>query len=74
VKVVSDTFGIPIDGVLGDFIAIPAHIAVQLPASSHSYNAWAACVTTTTTVWNALYGNTVLKRGDVVLVLGKFSG
>jgi NADPH:quinone reductase-like Zn-dependent oxidoreductase len=72
-KDVSDTFGGPKDGVLREYIALPAHAIIKLPKSSHSFSEWAAVVTTGSTVWNAFYGNMPLEPGDTVLVLGMFS-
>lgn len=66
-----DTFGGLADGMLREYIALPAHAIIKLPKSSHSFDQWAAMVQTGSTVWNAFYGNTALKPGDIVLVLGK---
>lgn len=69
-KDASDTFGGPQDGVLREYIAIDAHAIIKLPKSSRSFSQWAAAVTTGSTVWNAFYGNTPLKPGETVLLLG----
>ncbi|KAE9362791.1 NAD(P)-binding protein [Stipitochalara longipes BDJ] len=69
-KDLSDTFGGAKDGVLREYIALPAHAIIKLPKSAHSFEDWAAIITTGSTVWNAFYGNTPLKPGDTVLVLG----
>jgi NADPH:quinone reductase-like Zn-dependent oxidoreductase len=69
-KDASDTFGGPKDGMLREYIALPAHAIIKLPKSSHSFTQWAAVVTTGSTVWNAFYGNTPLKPGETVLLLG----
>ncbi|KAG9228976.1 hypothetical protein BJ875DRAFT_508218 [Amylocarpus encephaloides] len=66
----SETFGGPIDGMLREYIALPPHILVKLPKSSHSFAQWAAMVCTSSTAWNAFYGNMPLKPGDTVLILG----
>ncbi|KAI1117497.1 GroES-like protein [Nemania sp. NC0429] len=60
------------DGVLREYIAIPSHALVKLPPceTSRDFVQWAATVGTVSTVWNAFYGNTPLKPGDTVLVLG----
>ncbi|KIW99525.1 uncharacterized protein Z518_11264 [Rhinocladiella mackenziei CBS 650.93] len=65
-----NTLGGPKDGVLREYIVVPAHAVVKLPNSSHSFNQWAALVTTGSTAWNAFYGYTPLKPGQTVLVLG----
>jgi NADPH:quinone reductase-like Zn-dependent oxidoreductase len=67
----SDTFGGLTDGVLREYIALPAHAMIKLPKSSRSFDQWAAVVQAGSTVWNAFYGNTALKPSDIVLVLGK---
>ena len=67
----SETFGGEKDGVLREFIVLPAHATIKLPHSAHGFQDWAAVVATASTVWNAFYGNMPLKPGDTVLVLGK---
>ncbi|KAI0552758.1 GroES-like protein [Xylaria curta] len=59
------------DGVLREYIAIPAHVLIKLPAckTPRDFVQWAATPCTVTTVWNAFYGNARLKPGDTVLVL-----
>lgn len=69
-KDASDTFGGPKDGMLREYIALPAYAIIKLPRSSHSFTQWAAMVCTGSTVWNAFIGNTPLKPGDTVLLLG----
>ncbi|KAJ9134455.1 NAD(P)-binding protein [Pleurostoma richardsiae] len=66
----TDTFGGMIDGMLREYITLPAHTVIKLPKSSHSFSQWAAIVGTGTTVWNSFYGSTPLKPGDTVLFLG----
>ncbi|CZR62994.1 related to zinc-containing alcohol dehydrogenase [Phialocephala subalpina] len=66
----SDSFGGPKDGMLREYIALQAHAVIKLPKSSHNFADWAAVVCTGSTVWNAFYGNTALKPGDTVLLLG----
>ncbi|KAF7555276.1 hypothetical protein G7Z17_g2284 [Cylindrodendrum hubeiense] len=58
------------DGVLREYIALPAHATIKLPKSSHSFAQWASLVTTGGTAWNSLYGLVPLKPGQTVLVLG----
>ncbi len=69
-KDASDTFGGPKDGVLREYIAVPAHAIIKLPNSSRSFSQWAAVVTTGSPVWNAFSGNKSLKPGETVLLLG----
>ena len=67
----SDAFGGGLkDGMLREYITVPAHAMIKLPKSSNSFDQWAAVVQAGSTVWNVFYGNTVLKPGDRVLVLG----
>ncbi|KAN0110042.1 NAD(P)-binding protein [Hyaloscypha variabilis] len=66
----SQTFGGQTDGMLREYIALPAHAIIKLPKSGHDFEDWAAVIGTGSTVWNAFYGNTPLKPGDAVLVLG----
>ncbi|KAJ5146127.1 uncharacterized protein N7515_000691 [Penicillium bovifimosum] len=63
--------GGPIDGVLREYIAVPANAVVKVPAESTlSYAQWASVVCTGTTAWNSLYGNIPLKPGQTVLLQG----
>ncbi|TGJ85342.1 hypothetical protein E0Z10_g3413 [Xylaria hypoxylon] len=64
------------DGVLREYIAIPAHSLIKLPPckAPRDFVQWAATPCTVSTVWNAFYGNTPLKPGDTVLVLAKAAG
>lgn len=66
------SFGGMKDGMLREYIALPAHVVVKLPESSHDFAEWAALVQSGLTAWNALYGNIPLKPGDTVLALGMF--
>ncbi|KIW81839.1 hypothetical protein Z517_04865 [Fonsecaea pedrosoi CBS 271.37] len=58
------------DGVLRQYLTLPASSAIRLPKSNLGPNEWAATVTTGYTVWNAFYGSTPLRPGDTVLALG----
>ncbi|OJJ98089.1 hypothetical protein ASPACDRAFT_123057 [Aspergillus aculeatus ATCC 16872] len=50
--------GAPIDGVLREYISVPAAAVVKLPKSTpQSFSEWSTLVCTGVTVWNALYGN-----------------
>ncbi|CAG7955321.1 unnamed protein product [Penicillium nalgiovense] len=63
--------GGPVDGVLREYIAVPAQAVVKIPANSKlSYAQWASVVCTGTTAWNSLYGNCPLKPGQTVLFQG----
>jgi NADPH:quinone reductase-like Zn-dependent oxidoreductase len=64
--------GGPVDGVMREYIALPAQSVVKIPESSTlSYAQWASVVCTGVTAWNALYGNVPLKPGQTVLFQGK---
>jgi NADPH:quinone reductase-like Zn-dependent oxidoreductase len=65
-----DAYGSVADGMLREYIVLPAHILIKLPKSTLSLNQWASVVCTGATVWNAFYGNIPLKPGDIVLVQG----
>jgi len=59
------------DGVLRQYIALPASAVVKVPAETQlSFAQLSALVCTGTTAWNALYGNNPLKPGQTVLLLG----
>lgn len=63
--------GGPTDGVLREYITIPAQSVVKIPESSTlSYAQWASVVCTGVTAWNCLYGNMPLKPGQTVLFQG----
>jgi NADPH:quinone reductase-like Zn-dependent oxidoreductase len=66
--------GGPVDGVLREYLAIPAASAVIVPKNSpQSFAEWSTLVVTGVTAWNSLYGNTPLRPGQVVLFQGKNS-
>lgn len=65
-----DAYGSVEDGMLRQYVVLPAHILTKLPKSTLNFNQWAAIVCTGATVWNAFYGNTPLKPGDTVLLQG----
>ncbi|KIW76893.1 hypothetical protein Z517_09337 [Fonsecaea pedrosoi CBS 271.37] len=48
------------DGVLRQYLTLPAGSAIRLPKSNLGPNEWAATVTTGYTVWNAFYDFTPL--------------
>lgn len=65
--------GGPVDGVLREYFTIPAAAAVKLPTAENapqSFSEWSTLVCTGVTAWNALYGLTSIKPGQVVLALG----
>lgn len=66
----SDTFGALRDGMLREYVVLPAYSIIKLPKSSHTFTQWASLVQSGATVWNAFYGNIALKPGDTVLALG----
>jgi NADPH:quinone reductase-like Zn-dependent oxidoreductase len=64
--------GGPIDGVLREYISVPAHAVVKIPNDSTlSYAQWASVVCTGVTAWNSLYGVLPIKPGQSVLFQGK---
>ncbi|KAI8190127.1 Zinc-type alcohol dehydrogenase-like protein [Colletotrichum sp. SAR 10_86] len=61
------------DGALRQYIVLPTSALVKVSSDSQlSYSELSALVCTGSTVWNSLYGNTVLKPGQTVLCLGEF--
>lgn len=71
VKAGASSLGGSEDGVLRQYLTLPASSVIKLPKSNLNLDEWAATVTTGYTVWNAFYGATPLKPGDTVLALGK---
>jgi NADPH:quinone reductase-like Zn-dependent oxidoreductase len=65
-----DAYGSVVDGMLREYIVLPAHILIKLPKSVLSFNQWASVVCTGATMWNAFYGNTPLRPCDTVLLQG----
>ncbi|KAF2709329.1 putative zinc-containing alcohol dehydrogenase [Pleomassaria siparia CBS 279.74] len=65
-----DGYGSVADGMLREYVVLPATALVKLPQSSLGFAQWAAVCGTGSTVWNAFYGNTALKPGDTVLLQG----
>lgn len=64
-------YGAPVDGVLREYITVPAVAAVQIPKNSpQSFSEWSTLVCTGATAWNALYALTPLKPGQTVLFQG----
>ncbi|KAG9913164.1 NAD(P)-binding protein, partial [Aureobasidium melanogenum] len=63
--------GGPVDGVLRQYVAVPASAVVKVPAGSGvSTASWASMVCTGVTAWNCLYGNMPLRPGQTVLFQG----
>ncbi|KAJ5103379.1 Polyketide synthase enoylreductase, partial [Penicillium argentinense] len=63
--------GGPMDGVLREYITLPAQSVVKIPQSSSlSYAQWASVVCTGVTAWNSLFGDLPLKLGQTVLFQG----
>lgn len=66
--------GGPIDGVLRQYVVLPASAVVKVPSDApQTYSQLASVVCTGTTVWNSLYGNLPLRPGHVVLCQGAYS-
>ncbi|RAK99338.1 zinc-dependent alcohol dehydrogenase family protein [Aspergillus ibericus CBS 121593] len=63
--------GGPVDGVLREYITLPATAAVKIPENSpQSFSEWSTLPCTGVTAWNAFYGNVPLRPGQVVLATG----
>lgn len=63
--------GGPIDGMLAQYVNIPASAVIKIPKTTKlSWTQLAGLVCTGTTAWNALYGNLPLKPGQTVLFQG----
>ncbi|GKU08949.1 hypothetical protein FLAG1_10044 [Fusarium langsethiae] len=63
--------GGPIDGVLRQYVVLPASAIVKVPSDApQTYSQLASVVCMGTTVWNSLYGNLPLRPGHVVLCQG----
>ncbi|KAF2007269.1 GroES-like protein [Amniculicola lignicola CBS 123094] len=65
-----DAYGSVADGMLREYVVLPANVLTKLPKSSVGFDQWAAVVGTGATIWNAFYGNRMLKPGDSVLLQG----
>ena len=60
-----------VDGVLRQYITLPATSVVKIPeGGDQSFAEWASLVCTGVTSWNALYGNIPMKPGQTVLCQG----
>ncbi|OTB04471.1 hypothetical protein M426DRAFT_73453 [Hypoxylon sp. CI-4A] len=70
VRTGNEAYGGPIDGMLREYIAVPAHVAIKVSKDARSFAQWTALICTGATVWNALYGGVPLKTGDTILVQG----
>lgn len=65
-------FGGPVDGMMREYVSVPASAVVRVPEQSTlTYSQWASVVCTGTTAWNALFGNNPLKPGQTVLLQGE---
>jgi NADPH:quinone reductase-like Zn-dependent oxidoreductase len=63
--------GGPVDGVLRQYIVLPANAVVKVPSlGGLSFAQWATLPCTGVTAWNALYGNIPLRPGQTVLFQG----
>lgn len=64
--------GGPVDGVLREYLVVPAAAVLKVPVGSDiSTASWASTVVTGVTAWNCLYGNIPLRPGQTVLLQGK---
>lgn len=65
--------GALVDGVLREYIVLPAVAVVKVRKGGQwSYGEWASLVCTGVTSWNALFGNVPLKPGQTVLCQGTY--
>lgn len=65
--------GGPIDGVLQEYIMLPASAVIKVPKDAPlDYSEWASLVCTGTTSWNGLFGGARLMPGQTVLFQGKY--
>lgn len=63
--------GGPIDGVLRQYIALPAQSVVKVPSPERlSFAQWATLPCTGVTAWNSLYGNMPMRPGQTILFQG----
>jgi NADPH:quinone reductase-like Zn-dependent oxidoreductase len=64
--------GGPIDGVMREYISVPAHAVAKIPGYSHlCYARWASVASVGVIAWNALYGDVPVNPNQTVLFLGK---
>ncbi|EIW80617.1 alcohol dehydrogenase protein [Coniophora puteana RWD-64-598 SS2] len=68
-KTRANALGAPIDGVLREYMTVPVHSLVRLPANL-SYDEASTLPCAALTAWNALVGLKPIKAGDYVLLLG----
>jgi NADPH:quinone reductase-like Zn-dependent oxidoreductase len=62
-----------VDGVLRQYVALPEQAITVIPKSAGlSFPQMASLVCAGVTSWNALYGNTPLKPGQIVLFQGAY--
>lgn len=67
-----DAYGSVKDGMLREYVVLPAHILIKVPVGRGrlGYAEWASVVGTGATVWNSFYGGKKLAPGDTVLIQG----
>ncbi|EIW76605.1 NAD(P)-binding protein [Coniophora puteana RWD-64-598 SS2] len=68
-KIFGTSLGAPTDGVLREYIKVPAHSLVRIPEHL-SYEEGSTLPCAALTAYNALHGPKPLKGGDTVLILG----
>ncbi len=63
--------GTKVDGMLREYICLPAVSVTKIPEGTQgNWVEWASLVCTGVTVWNALFGGVQLKPGQTVLFQG----
>ncbi|KAJ5779563.1 zinc-containing alcohol dehydrogenase [Penicillium paradoxum] len=63
--------GGPVDGVMREYICVPAHTVVKIPEySTLTYARWASVACVGVIAWNALHGAVPIKPGQTILFLG----
>ena len=68
-EIFGTSLGAPIDGVLREYLKVPAHSLVRIPEHL-SYEEGSTLPCAALTAYNALHGPKPLKAGDTVLILG----
>ncbi|PVI06128.1 NAD(P)-binding protein [Periconia macrospinosa] len=67
-----DAFGSVKDGMLREYVVLPAHILIKVRVGKGrlGYAEWASIVCTGATAWNSFYGGKKLAPGDTVFIQG----
>ncbi|CAI6334073.1 unnamed protein product [Periconia digitata] len=65
-----DAYGSIEDGMLREYVVLPAHVLTKVKVGRLGFEAWAGVVCTGATAWNSFYGERKLMPGDTVLIQG----